>query len=46
VLSHLLPYKKEDDGFLRNELYEKLPYEQAKANIKAAHRPNRTISDI
>jgi hypothetical protein len=46
VSSHLLPYKKEDDGFLQKELYEKLPCEQAKANIKAAHWPNRTISDI
>ena len=42
---HLSP-EDEDEVDFRNELYEKLPAEQAQAIIAAAHRPNRALQDL
>jgi predicted membrane chloride channel (bestrophin family) len=42
---HLSP-EDEDEADFKNELYEKLPYNQAKNIIKAAHRPNRALQDL
>ena len=42
---HLSP-EDEDEADFKNELYEKLPYDQAKKIIAAAHRPNRALQDL
>ena len=42
---HLSP-EEEDEQAFKVELYEKLPSEQAKKIIKAAHRPNRALQDL
>lgn len=42
---HLSP-EEEDEAAFRAELYEKLPKEQAKKIIDAAHRPNRALQDL
>ena len=42
---HLSP-EEEDEQAFRVELYEKLPPDQAKKIIKAAHRPNRALQDL
>jgi len=42
---HLSP-EWEDEQFFKNELYERLPKQQAEAIISAAHRPNRALFDL
>jgi len=42
---HLSP-DDEDEVDFRTELYEKLPQEQARCIIEAAHRPNRALQDL
>jgi ion channel-forming bestrophin family protein len=42
---HLSPEDEDEDDF-RRELYEKLPGQQARAIIDAAHRPNRALQDL
>lgn len=42
---HLSP-EEEDEKAFREELYEKLPAEQAQKIIDAAHRPNRALQDL
>merc|ERR1712113_171402 len=42
---HLSP-EEEDEAAFRNELYEKLPPQQAEMIISAAHRPNRALQDL
>ena len=42
---HLSP-EDEDEVDFRTELYEKLPQQQAKCIIDAAHRPNRALQDL
>ena len=42
---HLSP-EEEDEAEFRNELYEKLPQQQAQMIIDAAHRPNRALQDL
>ena len=42
---HLSP-ESEDEEFFRQELYERLPEQQAQAIIDAAHRPNRALQDL
>ncbi len=42
---HLSPPWEDEDAF-QKELYEKLPPEQAKNIINAAHRPNRALQDL
>jgi predicted membrane chloride channel (bestrophin family) len=42
---HLSP-EDEDEAAFRQELYEKLPEQQAAAIIAAAHRPNRALQDL
>lgn len=42
---HLSP-EREDEADFKTELFEKLPPEQAKMIINAAHRPNRALQDL
>ena len=42
---HLSP-AQEDEAAFQEELFEKLPPEQARAIIKAKHRPNRALFDL
>ena len=42
---HLSP-EGEDESAFKVELYERLPQEQARQIIKAAHRPNRALYDL
>jgi len=42
---HLSP-EEEDEVAFREELYEKLPAQQAEMIIAAAHRPNRALQDL
>jgi putative membrane protein len=42
---HLSP-EEEDEAAFRNELYEKLPPQQAEMIISATHRPNRALQDL
>jgi len=42
---HLSP-EEEDEAAFREELYEKLPPQQAEMIIAAAHRPNRALQDL
>ena len=42
---HLSPQEEDEQAF-QQELYEKLPKEQAEKIIKAAHRPNRALQDL
>ena len=42
---HLSPPWEDEEAF-KQELYEKLPPEQAQKIIDAAHRPNRALQDI
>jgi predicted membrane chloride channel (bestrophin family) len=42
---HLSPEWDDEEPF-RQELYEKLPKEQAEGILKAAHRPNRALYDL
>lgn len=42
---HLSP-EEEDEAAFREELYEKLPAQQAEMIIAAAHRPNRALQDL
>ena len=42
---HLSP-EDEDEITFRVELYEKLPFEQARGIIEATHRPNRALQDL
>ena len=42
---HLSPAQEDEEAF-KDELYEKLPKEQAEAIINAAHRPNRALYDL
>lgn len=42
---HLSPADEDEEDF-RNELFEKLPGQQARAIIDAAHRPNRALQDL
>jgi len=42
---HLSP-EEEDEAAFRQELYEKLPQQQAEMIIAAAHRPNRALQDL
>jgi putative membrane protein len=42
---HLSP-EEEDEVAFAEELYEKLPYDQAQMIIDAAHRPNRALQDL
>ena len=41
---HLSPARDEED--FKNELFEKLPKEQATSIINSAHRPNRALYDL
>ena len=42
---HLSPEDEDEEDF-KEELYEKLPAEQAQKIIDAAHRPNRALQDL
>jgi ion channel-forming bestrophin family protein len=42
---HLSPVEEDEEAF-KKELYEKLPEQQAKMIIAAAHRPNRALQDL
>jgi predicted membrane chloride channel (bestrophin family) len=42
---HLSP-AEEDEAAFQQELYEKLPQQQAEMIIAAAHRPNRALQDL
>jgi predicted membrane chloride channel (bestrophin family) len=42
---HLSPEEEDEDMFCQ-ELYEKLPAQQAQMIISAAHRPNRALQDL
>ena len=42
---HLSP-EEEDEVAFAEELYEKLPYDQAQKILDAAHRPNRALQDL
>jgi predicted membrane chloride channel (bestrophin family) len=42
---HLSP-EDEDEMTFRVELYEKLPFDQARGIIEATHRPNRALQDL
>jgi predicted membrane chloride channel (bestrophin family) len=42
---HLSP-EDEDEALFQDELYEKLPAQQAQCIIDAAHRPNRALQDL
>ena len=42
---HLSPEDEDEEDF-REELFEKLPAEQAQKIIDAAHRPNRALQDL
>jgi len=42
---HLSP-EEEDETAFKNELFDKLPLEQARKIIGAAHRPNRALQDL
>lgn len=42
---HLSP-EEEDEAAFQNELYEKLPPQQAEMIIAAQHRPNRALQDL
>jgi len=42
---HLSPESEDEESF-KLELYEKLPKDQAKGIIDAAHRPNRALFDL
>jgi len=42
---HLSPEDEDEEDF-KIELYDKLPGSQARAIVKAAHRPNRALQDL
>lgn len=42
---HLSPVEEDEEAF-KQELYEKLPEQQAEKIIAAAHRPNRALQDL
>jgi ion channel-forming bestrophin family protein len=42
---HLSPAEEDEEAF-KDELYEKLPYQQAQMIIDAKHRPNRALQDL
>lgn len=45
MMRHLSP-PAEDEADFQNEMYDKLPLNQAEAIIAAAHRPNRALQDL
>jgi putative membrane protein len=42
---HLSPEGEDEEAF-KDELFEKLPYQQAQMILDAAHRPNRALQDL